>query len=183
MPRTVAPPSDRSFGFTFAVGLCRNCDLARVGEPIHRSDNFHSIGDAHTGHHAASPVSSKSAQPGVDEVWGGPACRGNPIVLGAIYFVVIAPIGIAMRLAGRDSLRRRLDASARSYWIDRQPPGPPPRLAPSSVLGLHGIPTRVVPVPDGAQEVLAPTDHHWCCSAAYSYLRRAPRSRPSFTLF
>lgn len=54
----------------------------------------------------------------------------NPLVLGAIFFVVIAPVGIAMRLAGRDALRRRLDREARSYWIEREPPGPPPESLP-----------------------------------------------------
>jgi hypothetical protein len=54
----------------------------------------------------------------------------NPIVLGAIYFGVIAPVAIGMRLGGRDALRRRLDPQARSYWIERTPPGPPPDSLP-----------------------------------------------------
>ena len=54
----------------------------------------------------------------------------SPIVLGAIYFGVVAPVGIVMRLAGRDALRRRLDPQARSYWIERTPPGPSPDSLP-----------------------------------------------------
>jgi len=39
-----------------------------------------------------------------------------------IYFLVITPIGVAMRLVGRDPMRRKLDPAAGSYWIKRTPP-------------------------------------------------------------
>jgi hypothetical protein len=55
----------------------------------------------------------------------------NPIVLGAMFFVVLAPIGIVMRLFGRDALRRRLDPQAPSYWVKRDPPGPAPDSLPN----------------------------------------------------
>ena len=51
----------------------------------------------------------------------------NPIVLGLLFFVTIAPIGLVMRLFGKDFLRLRMDRQAASYWIDRRPPGPPPQ--------------------------------------------------------
>ena len=44
----------------------------------------------------------------------------------AIFFVVLTPVGAVQRLMGRDTMRRKLDAQARSYWIPRVPPGPPP---------------------------------------------------------
>jgi hypothetical protein len=50
----------------------------------------------------------------------------SPIVLGAIFLLCIAPIGWMMRLAGKDILRLRLEPETRTYWISRQPPGPPP---------------------------------------------------------
>jgi hypothetical protein len=50
----------------------------------------------------------------------------NPLVLGAMFYGVITPIGLAMRWAGRDALRTRRDPGARSYWIERRPPGPAP---------------------------------------------------------
>ena len=49
-----------------------------------------------------------------------------PIVMRLLFFGVITPIGVAMRLTGRDPLRRRHDPSASSYWILRRPPGPSP---------------------------------------------------------
>ncbi|MBS0222617.1 MAG: hypothetical protein JSR91_17960 [Proteobacteria bacterium] len=51
----------------------------------------------------------------------------NPIVLGLLFFITIMPIGVAMRAFGKDFLRLKLDRSARSYWIERSPPGPPPQ--------------------------------------------------------
>jgi len=48
----------------------------------------------------------------------------SPIVLGAIFLIVIAPVGILFRLRGRDALQRALDPARKSYWIDRTPPGP-----------------------------------------------------------
>lgn len=50
----------------------------------------------------------------------------SPIVLGIMYFCLITPYALVMRVAGRDPLCRRLNPNARSYWIDRTPPGPPP---------------------------------------------------------
>jgi len=49
----------------------------------------------------------------------------SPIVLGILFFIVITPVAIAMRLVGRDALllkKRNVD----SYWIDRKPLGPEP---------------------------------------------------------
>ena len=51
----------------------------------------------------------------------------NPIVLGLLFFVTIMPIGLVMRAMGKDFLRLRLDPNAKSYWIERRPPGPPPQ--------------------------------------------------------
>jgi predicted membrane metal-binding protein len=51
----------------------------------------------------------------------------NPIVLGLLFFVTIMPIGLLMRAFGKDFLRLKRDPNARTYWIDRTPPGPPPQ--------------------------------------------------------
>lgn len=50
----------------------------------------------------------------------------GPIALAVLFYGVIAPYGLLMRLAGKDSLRLKRDAAAHSYWIGREPPGPPP---------------------------------------------------------
>lgn len=47
----------------------------------------------------------------------------GPVVLGAIFFLLITPVAIVARLAGRDELRLR-ERNVDSYWIDRNPVGP-----------------------------------------------------------
>jgi hypothetical protein len=48
----------------------------------------------------------------------------SPIILGVMFYLVIAPIGLLMRLLNKDLLRLKLDPDASSYWIRREPPGP-----------------------------------------------------------
>ncbi len=43
-----------------------------------------------------------------------------------LFFVTVTPIGLVMRVLGKDTLRLRFDRGAPSYWIERQPPGPEP---------------------------------------------------------
>ena len=50
----------------------------------------------------------------------------NPVVLGLIYLTTIVPIGLLMRLSGRDPLSLKFDRRAASYWVVREPPGPAP---------------------------------------------------------
>lgn len=50
----------------------------------------------------------------------------SPVVLGIMFFAVITPMGLLRRALVKDPLRLRFDRQARSYWVDRQPPGPPP---------------------------------------------------------
>ena len=48
----------------------------------------------------------------------------SPIVLAAMFFVVVTPTGLLMRALGKDILRLRTDPNTASYWIPRIPPGP-----------------------------------------------------------
>ena len=50
----------------------------------------------------------------------------SPIVLGIMFFLVITPMAFLMRALGKDPLRLKFDRAAESYWIVREPPGPPP---------------------------------------------------------
>ncbi len=54
----------------------------------------------------------------------------SPIVMGALYFLAFTPLGLMMRLSGKDPLRLRWDRQAASYWIAREPPGPSPDSMP-----------------------------------------------------
>ena len=48
----------------------------------------------------------------------------QPVLLGIIYFAVVTPTGLLMRLTRRDPLRLRREPDAKTYWIPREPPGP-----------------------------------------------------------
>ncbi len=50
----------------------------------------------------------------------------NPLVLGILFYLVFTPFGWVLRRMGKDFLRLRPDPGATTYWIPRQPPGPPP---------------------------------------------------------
>lgn len=43
------------------------------------------------------------------------------ILLTVFYYLVITPIGLVIRLTGKDLLSRKLDRNAPSYWIRRAP--------------------------------------------------------------
>ena len=42
--------------------------------------------------------------------------------LAVVYYGILTPIGLGMRLLGRDPMCRRLDRTERSYWLRRPPP-------------------------------------------------------------
>ncbi len=44
------------------------------------------------------------------------------LMMGVIFFLVITPISIIFKLIGRDSMTRRFDPAAATYWIKRRPP-------------------------------------------------------------
>lgn len=48
----------------------------------------------------------------------------SPVALGILFYFVVMPTGLLMRLFGKDPLRLRLDPTADSYWVKRTPPGP-----------------------------------------------------------
>jgi predicted membrane metal-binding protein len=50
----------------------------------------------------------------------------SPIALGVIFFGVVTPYAVVMRLFGRDELLLRKSSARPSYWVRREPPGPPP---------------------------------------------------------
>ena len=51
----------------------------------------------------------------------------NPLVMGFMFFAVITPTALLLRLMGKDLLRRRFAPNEKSYWIPREPPGPDPQ--------------------------------------------------------
>ena len=49
------------------------------------------------------------------------------ILLAMVFYLVITPIGLIMRLLGKDPLQRDLDPDAPTYWTRRPPAAEPQR--------------------------------------------------------
>jgi hypothetical protein len=50
----------------------------------------------------------------------------NPIVLTLLFYAVMTPYGLLTRILGKSVLRKDFDKGAGTYWLERDPPGPPP---------------------------------------------------------
>jgi Saxitoxin biosynthesis operon protein SxtJ len=43
----------------------------------------------------------------------------TPVMMGVLFFVVVTPVGLLMRLCGKDPLRLKREPAAKSYWLER----------------------------------------------------------------
>ena len=41
------------------------------------------------------------------------------VILGAVFYLVMTPVGLCLRMAGRDPLERRIDRGSKSCWKPR----------------------------------------------------------------
>ena len=48
----------------------------------------------------------------------------NPVVMGFLFFLVVTPIALIMRVLGKRPLELTFERDLPSYWKDRDPPGP-----------------------------------------------------------
>ena len=120
----IAPPSNRKFGLTFAALLVVVAARARwLDRP---SVAWLSIAAAAM--LAALALWAPRALAASNRAWfrlGLLLSRiVSPVVIGAMFLLIVTPVAVVMRAAGRDALRLR--SRAGSYWIRRTPPGPPP---------------------------------------------------------
>ncbi len=120
-----ALPSDRSFGITFTVVFCLVAAWL-WWKSIPGATVLLSLAVAFL---VISFVQPRILHP-LNRAWmafGALLHRiVSPIVLGAIYFGLFTPTAFVLRLRGRDAMHRRTEPQAASYWIRRDPPGPPP---------------------------------------------------------
>lgn len=49
------------------------------------------------------------------------------LLLIAIYYLLLTPIGIIMKVVGYDPMRRKLEPGQKTYWVKRQKPEDPQR--------------------------------------------------------
>ena len=50
----------------------------------------------------------------------------TPIVLGIMFYVLLTPMALMIRICGKDLLSMKLSKKLPSYWVNRTPPGPEP---------------------------------------------------------
>jgi len=118
----VKPPSEKSFGITFAVvfGLIAAWLYWRKHVPIWPVVT----GGAAVFFLAAGFLTPKLLRP-LNLVWLKLGLLlhkiVNPIVMGLLFFVVFTPMGFIMRLAGKDPLKLKRDSAASTYWSPREP--------------------------------------------------------------
>jgi hypothetical protein len=116
-------PTDRSFGFTFAVVFALLGGwLLWKASPW----GIYALG-ASAAFAVLAVVVPKILHP-LNVVWMRFAALLNmvvtPIVMGVIYFGIFTPVALVFRIKGRDALRRSFERDGATYWIDRTPPGP-----------------------------------------------------------
>ena len=45
-----------------------------------------------------------------------------PFIMGVIFFLTVAPIGLVMKIMGKDLLNKKYDKKKKTYWIKRDVP-------------------------------------------------------------
>ena len=46
------------------------------------------------------------------------------VIMGTIFYLLLAPVGIFFRITGRDPMMRRFEPKTESYWVDSRPARP-----------------------------------------------------------
>lgn len=49
------------------------------------------------------------------------------LLLGGVYYLVLTPIGLILKMTGRDPMNRQLERSASTYWVEHPRVEPPAR--------------------------------------------------------
>jgi hypothetical protein len=122
----------RSFGFValFAFGGLGTCALLDVGmfgmglgsarEPI--AYGLFGLSGLALASSVAHPSANRALYVATSLVAYPIGLLVSYAILVLLFFGIIAPIGFAMRLLGRDPLRRVLSPQQQSYWIDARGP-------------------------------------------------------------
>ena len=123
MDKTLRLPSNRSFGWTFSgiflvVGVY---GLWRGGAALSWLLALAALTAAVTLTREAWLSPLNRAWMRLGELLGRVV---SPLVLGLVFFGVFTPVGVVMRLCGRDAMARRFAPDLKTYWLKRDPPGP-----------------------------------------------------------
>ena len=124
----VSRPSERSFGFTLAGVFCIfGIWLLWQGDAHFATGSFGM---------AAAFLSATAARPALlaplNRVWYriGMLLQAvvSPLVMAILFYGIITPTGLLLRLIGHDPLQRRIEPKLQSYWIARRPVAPQTRM-------------------------------------------------------
>jgi hypothetical protein len=101
---------------------------ALIGLILYRRVGWHAAGVAVWAVGATLALIGLAAPAAIKPVFVGMMYASFPIgwvmthvLLGVLYYGVITPVGLVMKLAGRDTMTRRFDPALGSYWIAREP--------------------------------------------------------------
>lgn len=114
--------SDRVFGLVFAGVF-----IAIAGWPLFRGESPRWWAAGAAALFALVALAKPALLAGLNRLWIKLGVLlgkvVSPIALGVLFYGVFTPLGVVMRLTGKDPLRLKRDPAAASYWIPREPPG------------------------------------------------------------
>ncbi|MBI5659094.1 MAG: hypothetical protein HZC43_06000 [Nitrosomonadales bacterium] len=117
--------SDRAFGLVFAGVF-----LLVAGWPLLHGEAVRWWSAAAAAAFALAALAKPAWLSGMNRMWIKLGVLlgkvVSPVALAILFYGVLTPVGAALRLAGKDPLRLKPDPGAASYWVPRDPPGPPP---------------------------------------------------------
>jgi Saxitoxin biosynthesis operon protein SxtJ len=126
MSRPVKGSSDRAFGLTFAIffALIGLWPWAFHGDPplwwlLVLGALFCAV--AFIAPRVLAPLNRAWFRFGLALHW-----IVNPLIMALLYYFAVVPMGLIVRLAGKDLLQLERNAATASYWVRREPPGPAP---------------------------------------------------------
>lgn len=121
---TVKPPSEKSFGITFAVVFALLAEWLYWRKDLPFWSGLLAV--VSLGFLAAGFLAPGLLRP-INLVWLklGLILHKivNPIMMALLFFVVFTPMAIIMRLAGKDPMKRAREPAAASYWSPRESSG------------------------------------------------------------
>jgi hypothetical protein len=120
MTHKITQTNDRSFGFVFAAFFSLGALFPVLSS---RAPRFWALGIA------AAFLVAALARPALlapfNKAWMSFGALMNkivsPIALGIVFYAVVVPTGLILRMLGKESLCLRKDQEAKTYWISRDP--------------------------------------------------------------
>lgn len=117
--------SDRAFGVVFAVFF------AAIGFfPLVKGDLPYWWALVFAGVFLVVVAAAPAVLAPLNRLWmrfGGLLHRiMTPVILGVVFFTTVIPIGMLLRLLGKDVISLQFEPERESYWVDREPGEPEP---------------------------------------------------------